>query len=74
VWYGVVAPANTPRDVIQRLHKEIARIVGESSHRERMLAADFEPTVLTPEKFAAFIRSETTKWAKVVKASGAKAE
>ena len=74
VWYGVVAPAKTPRDVIQRLNTEIARIVAQPANRERMLAGDFEPTTSTPEQFGAFIRSETAKWAKVVKASGAKAE
>jgi len=74
VWYGVVAPARIPREIVQRLNTEIARIVAEPANRERMLAADFEPTTSTPEQFAAFIKSETAKWGKVVKASGAKPE
>jgi tripartite-type tricarboxylate transporter receptor subunit TctC len=74
VWYGVVAPAGTPRDIVQRLNQEIARILANPTHHDRMTSADFEPTTSTPEQFAAFIRSETTKWAKVVKASGAHAE
>jgi tripartite-type tricarboxylate transporter receptor subunit TctC len=74
VWYGVVAPAGIPREVIQRLNREIARIVADPVHRDRMLAGDFEPTSSTPEQFAAFIKSETVKWAKVVKASGARPE
>src|SRR5690349_19445995 len=74
VWYGVVAPAKTPGDIVQRLNKEIARIVATPANRERMLAGDFEPTTSTPEQFAAFIKSETAKWGKVVKASGAKPE
>ena len=74
VWYGVVAPAHTPREIVQRLNTEIAKIVATPAHRERMLAGDFEPTTSTPEQFGAFIKSETAKWGKVVKASGAKAE
>ena len=74
VWYGIVAPARTPREIVQRLNREIARIVSEPVHRERMLAGDFEPTTSTPEQFAAFIRSESAKWGKVVKASGARPE
>ncbi|HZN27536.1 MAG TPA: tripartite tricarboxylate transporter substrate binding protein [Burkholderiales bacterium] len=74
VWYGVVAPARTPREVVQRLNKEIAAVVANPTHRERMLGGDFEPTTSTPEQFGAFIKSETAKWGKVVKASGAKAE
>lgn len=74
VWYGVVAPAGTHRDIVRRLNREIARIIAEPVYRERMLAGDFEPTTSTPEQFAAFIKSETEKWGKVVKASGAKPE
>jgi len=73
VWYGVVAPAGTPRDVVQRLNKEIVRIVKDPANHDRIVAADFEPTTSTPEQFAAFIKSETAKWGKVVKASGARA-
>jgi tripartite-type tricarboxylate transporter receptor subunit TctC len=74
VWYGVVAPARTPREIVQRLNTEIARIAADPAHRERMVAGDFEPTTSTPEQFAGFIKSETVKWGKVVKASGAKPE
>jgi tripartite-type tricarboxylate transporter receptor subunit TctC len=74
VWYGVVTPARTPQPVVVRLNREIAKILATPAHRERMTGADFEPTTGTPEQFAAFIRSETAKWAKVIKASGARAE
>jgi hypothetical protein len=63
VWYGVVTPTRTPQPVIARLNGEIAKILGNPAHRERMIAADFEPTTSTPEQFAAFIKSETAKWA-----------
>ncbi len=74
VWYGVVAPAGTPRPIVLRLDKQIASIIANPAHRDRMLAADFEPSTSTPEQFSAFIKSETAKWAKVVKASGARGE
>jgi tripartite-type tricarboxylate transporter receptor subunit TctC len=74
VWYGVVAPTGTPREIVQRLNTEIARIIADPAQRERMVAGDFEPTTSKPEQFAAFIKSETVKWGKVVKASGAKPE
>jgi hypothetical protein len=49
------------------LNTEIARIITERSHRDRMVAADFEPISTTAVRFGAFIKSETEKWAKVVK-------
>ena len=73
VWYGVVAPAGTPREIVQRLNREIGKVLANPTIHDRMVAADFQPTTGTPEQFAAFIRSETAKWAKVVKASGARA-
>lgn len=74
VWYGVVAPAKTPRVVVERLNAEVGRIVDTKTHRDRMLASDFEPLPMTAAEFGAFIRSETEKWGKVVKSSGAKAD
>jgi tripartite-type tricarboxylate transporter receptor subunit TctC len=74
VWYGVVAPAHTPRDIVVRLNGEIRKIVERPATRERMVAADFDPAVSTPEQFESFIRSETAKWRKVVSISGAKAD
>ncbi len=44
VWYGVAAPARTPEPIVNRLNSEMARIIGERAHRERMIAGDFEPT------------------------------
>ncbi len=74
VWYGVVAPANTPRGIVLRLSAEIGKIIGDRATRERMVAGDFEPVGSTPEEFARFIQSETVKWGKVVRASGARAD
>jgi tripartite-type tricarboxylate transporter receptor subunit TctC len=74
VWYGIVAPAHTPRDIVMRLNSEITKIVQDQGTRERMIAADFDPAVSTPEQFGTFIRSETAKWRKVVSISGARAD
>ena len=74
VWYGLVAPAKTPPEIIARLYKENAAILQDRVSREKMDANDFEATVLNPEQFGAFIRREIEKWGKVVKATGARAE
>ncbi len=74
VWYGLAAPARTPRAIIQRLNAEVAAVVNNPVHHKRMIAADFEPAVTTPEQFGAFIKSEIVKWAAAVKISGARAE
>ena len=74
VWYGLVAPAGTPKEIIARLHREVVAIMQEPAIRQRMQGNDFEPTGLGPEEFAAFIRAESIKWGKVVKALGLKAD
>ncbi len=74
VWYGIVVPAKTPRDIITRLNAEIAKILRAPGPRDKIAAGDFEVTASTPDEFGDFIRSETAKWMKVVKASGARAD
>jgi tripartite-type tricarboxylate transporter receptor subunit TctC len=74
VWYGVVVPAKTPREIVARLNAEIGKILRERANRDKMAAADFEVTSSTPAEFGDFIRAETAKWTKVVKASGARAD
>lgn len=73
-WQGVVVPAGTPRAIVGRLHVEIAKALHAPDVKERMTAEGSTPGGITPAAFAAFIKSETTKWANVVKLSGAKAE
>ena len=71
-WFGVVAPKETPRPIIDRLNAEIRAALAAPEIRERALAAGTEPFTNTPEEFAAMIREETKKWAEVIKAGGIK--
>ena len=73
-WYGVLAPAGTPKSVINRLHDEIVHVLKLPDVKERLENVGFELVGGTPEAFGAYIQSEIRKWAKVVKASGVKAE
>jgi len=68
-WYGMVAPANTPRAVVAKLQKEITSILQAADTREKLAADGAEPVGSTPEEFGAFIKSELVKWAGVVKAA-----
>lgn len=74
VWYGLLAPAGTPRDIVNKLSIELAKVMALPELRERFASLGMEPLTSTPEQFANFIRTETVKWAKVVRDSGAKAE
>ena len=73
-WYGLLAPAGTPREIVLKLNAEVARSLREPDARERLYAIGAEPMSGTPEEFSAYIKSEMTKWAKVIKAAGIKAE
>lgn len=71
-WYGILAPAGTPKPVIARLHGEIVKILKLPDVTQRLEGLGFEIVGSTPGQFAAYQRSEIKKWEKVVKASGAK--
>jgi tripartite-type tricarboxylate transporter receptor subunit TctC len=73
VWYGILATGGTPREVITRLHAEITKALAAPDVRERLLNAGIDPWPNSPEQFAAFIRSETERYAKVIKSAGVKA-
>jgi tripartite-type tricarboxylate transporter receptor subunit TctC len=72
VWYGLLAPAATPRNVIARLNAESQRVLAMPDVKERLVKAGIDPAGGTPEDFAQFIASELDKWGPVVKAAGVK--
>lgn len=73
-WVGVLAPAATRKEIIARLNAETMALLAKQDTLERLRTADAEPAPTTPEQFAAYMRSEIDKWAKVVKASGVPVE
>jgi tripartite-type tricarboxylate transporter receptor subunit TctC len=73
-WQAVFAPAGTPKSIVDRLNAEIRKILASPEIREKLLAVASDPADMTPEQFAEFVRAETEKWAKVVKASGARVD
>ena len=73
-WFGIFAPAGTPPDVVAKLNTEIVRILHTPEMKERLAALGAEPIGNKPDEFSAFIKAEIPKYAKVIKASGAKAD
>ena len=74
-WFGIWAPAGTPPDVVRRLNADISAVLADPDFRNK-LAADGSEVVTggTADEFGGYVKSETAKWAKVVKDSGAKVE
>lgn len=73
-WYSMLAPAKTPRPIIERLNKEMVTYLRLPDVMDKMTADGNEIVASTPEEFAAFLRAETVKWAKVAKVAGIKPE
>ena len=71
-WQGIVAPAGTPAEIVNRLHDTVAKILATPEMKDRLDKAGAEVRPQTPAQFGEFIRSEKARWAKVVKESGAK--
>ncbi len=74
IWYGFLAPAATPREIIVRLNGELVKALAAPDLKERLAAAGIEPVTGTPEQFAAFIKSETVRYAAVIRDAGIKPE
>jgi len=73
-WFGLLAPAGTPADVINRVQQEVAKSLASPMVKERLVSQGAIPSGITPAEFARFIDAETKKWAQVVKVSGAKVD
>ena len=73
-WYGLLAPAGTPRPIIERLHAECVKLMAAPEIRERLRALGGEPDARAPEQFAEFLRAEYARWGKVIREAGIKSE
>jgi tripartite-type tricarboxylate transporter receptor subunit TctC len=73
-WFSLVAPAGTPQPIIDRLYQEIVRALRPREIRERIIAEGADMIVSTPDELASYMKSETEKWARVIKAAGIKPE
>ena len=71
-WFGLLAPAGTPPDIVSRIQQEVARSLNTPAIKEKLMLQGAIPSGNTPQEFVKLIESETNKWAKVVKVSGAK--
>ena len=74
LWYGLLAPANTPQPVIERLHAEITRIIALPAISGQWAVLGAEPVSTNPEQFAAFLKQDMVKWQRVTREAGVKME
>ena len=74
LWYGILAPARTPQPIIRRLSTEFANVLKQPEVVERLSSQGVEPHATTPEQFAAVIKAEIPKWAKVIAVAGVRSE
>lgn len=73
-WQGLAVPAGTPKDVIARLNREYAKAVADATVNKKLVDAGVEPASSTPDQMAAYVKSETAKWAQVIAQAGIKVE
>jgi tripartite-type tricarboxylate transporter receptor subunit TctC len=73
-WYGMLAPAGTPRPIVMKLHQEMGEVLKLADIREKLATQGLESVGNTPVEFASIISTELVKWRKVVAAAGVKVE
>ena len=69
-WFGLMAPAGTPREVIERVHRDSARILNSEEFRAKLAQQGMRPVANSPAEFAALIREESARWGKVIRDRG----
>jgi tripartite-type tricarboxylate transporter receptor subunit TctC len=74
VWFGVLAPAGTPRDIVGRLNAEIVKVLNSPEIKDRFAKQGVEVRTSTPEQFGEFLRAEVGRWARVIKEAGIRAD
>ncbi|MGA0033136.1 MAG: Bug family tripartite tricarboxylate transporter substrate binding protein, partial [Burkholderiales bacterium] len=72
-WYGMVAPARTPKPVLERLHRELTAVLTSAAVGDALISRGIEATVSTSQEFTAYIKSEAAKWGKVIRAANLRA-
>jgi len=72
-WYGLLAPAKTPRPVVDKLNAEVVKALNMADIQKYLFSQGLDPAPSTPQAFGTYIRSEMSKWARVVQAAGASA-
>jgi tripartite-type tricarboxylate transporter receptor subunit TctC len=73
-WNGILAPAKTPKPILERLYRAIAAVIKNADFINELKARDVEPLLVGPSEFSAYIRRESAKWGKVIKAGRITAE
>ena len=73
-WFGILVPAATPRDIINKLNAEVVQVLAQPKVSEQLIKMGFEVAPNTPEQFAAFLKDENARWGKIVRELGLKAE
>jgi tripartite-type tricarboxylate transporter receptor subunit TctC len=73
-WYGLFGPAALPKEIVGKLNAEVTRMLGLAEVRKRLFNDGADPGNLTPDQFAALIRSDAARWAKVIKDAGVKVD
>jgi tripartite-type tricarboxylate transporter receptor subunit TctC len=73
-WWGLLGPAAMPKDIVARLNGEMVKVMASADARDRIAALGADITTSTPERFAAYIKSEQAKWGQAIKDSGARVD